>query len=213
MFSKTSEFLKKIFIWLGQIIAVAPGIFIAPRGAFHCVGLSTCGTWAQWWLCSGLVAPAACGILGPWPRIEPESPALQGRLLTTGPPGKSRNFWTFYWKIIEAIVMPIALKECCYFCWLTLCLKFPLLLFNSNADTSRNLEFHEIHSTGNEPPLLIMIGYSDGMQVWSIPVSMKMLTPWNRKLCSVLAGGHIFSRDSSIYFASSCSETALCGTP
>nr|BAE88082.1 unnamed protein product [Macaca fascicularis] len=26
-------------------------------------------------------------------------------------------------------------------------------------DTSRNLEFHEIHSTGNEPPLLIMIGY------------------------------------------------------
>uniref|UniRef100_A0A286XXT6 BCAS3 microtubule associated cell migration factor n=1 Tax=Cavia porcellus TaxID=10141 RepID=A0A286XXT6_CAVPO len=36
-------------------------------------------------------------------------------------------------------------------------------------DTSRNLEFHEIHSTGNEPPLLVMIGYSDGMQVWSIP--------------------------------------------
>ena len=55
--------------------------------------------------------------------------------------------------------------------------KFPLLLFNSNADTSRNLEFHEIHSTGNEPPLLIMIGYSDGMQVWSIPVSINMLTP------------------------------------
>uniref|UniRef100_A0A8D1NEP0 BCAS3 microtubule associated cell migration factor n=1 Tax=Sus scrofa TaxID=9823 RepID=A0A8D1NEP0_PIG len=39
------------------------------------------------------------------------------------------------------------------------------------AVTSRNLEFHEIHSTGNEPPLLIMIGYSDGMQVWSIPIS------------------------------------------
>uniref|UniRef100_A0A2K6MEU3 BCAS3 microtubule associated cell migration factor n=1 Tax=Rhinopithecus bieti TaxID=61621 RepID=A0A2K6MEU3_RHIBE len=38
-------------------------------------------------------------------------------------------------------------------------------------DTSRNLEFHEIHSTGNEPPLLIMIGYSDGMQVWSVPIS------------------------------------------
>ncbi|KAJ7398156.1 Breast carcinoma-amplified sequence 3 [Pitangus sulphuratus] len=38
-------------------------------------------------------------------------------------------------------------------------------------DTSRNMEFHEIHSTGNEPPLLLMIGYSDGMQVWSIPIS------------------------------------------
>ncbi|XP_062363316.1 BCAS3 microtubule associated cell migration factor [Cinclus cinclus] len=38
-------------------------------------------------------------------------------------------------------------------------------------DTSRNMEFHEIHSTGNEPPLLLLIGYSDGMQVWSIPIS------------------------------------------
>ncbi|CAO2644653.1 BCAS3 microtubule associated cell migration factor, partial [Lemmus lemmus] len=38
-------------------------------------------------------------------------------------------------------------------------------------DTSRNLEFHELHSTGNEPPLLVMIGYSDGMQVWGIPIS------------------------------------------
>ncbi|NXK65760.1 BCAS3 protein, partial [Sylvietta virens] len=38
-------------------------------------------------------------------------------------------------------------------------------------DTSRNMEFHEIHSTGNEPPLLLVIGYSDGMQVWSIPIS------------------------------------------
>uniref|UniRef100_A0A8C0GGP7 BCAS3 microtubule associated cell migration factor n=1 Tax=Chelonoidis abingdonii TaxID=106734 RepID=A0A8C0GGP7_CHEAB len=38
-------------------------------------------------------------------------------------------------------------------------------------DTSRNMEFHEIHSTGNEPPLLLMIGYSDGIQIWSIPIS------------------------------------------
>ncbi|XP_054857137.1 BCAS3 microtubule associated cell migration factor isoform X3 [Eublepharis macularius] len=38
-------------------------------------------------------------------------------------------------------------------------------------DMSRNMELHEIHSTGNEPPLLLMIGYSDGMQIWSIPIS------------------------------------------
>ncbi|XP_078535937.1 BCAS3 microtubule associated cell migration factor isoform X3 [Lissotriton helveticus] len=38
-------------------------------------------------------------------------------------------------------------------------------------DTSRNVEFHEMHSSGNDPPLLLMIGYSDGMQVWSIPIS------------------------------------------
>ena len=37
----------------------------------------------------GLSCPVACGILIPWPGIEPTSPALQGRLFITGPPGKS----------------------------------------------------------------------------------------------------------------------------
>ena len=31
----------------------------------------------------------ACGILVPQPGVEPTSPALEGRFLTTGPPGKS----------------------------------------------------------------------------------------------------------------------------
>ena len=31
----------------------------------------------------------ACGILAPWPGIEPASPALECEVLTTGPPGKS----------------------------------------------------------------------------------------------------------------------------
>lgn len=46
-----------------------------------------------------------------------------------------------------------------------------LFLFFS-LDTLRNVELHEMHSTGNEPPLLLMIGYSDGIQIWSIPVSI-----------------------------------------
>lgn len=29
-----------------------------------------------------------------------------------------------------------------------------------------------MHSTGNDPPLLLMIGYTDGLQIWSIPVSI-----------------------------------------
>ena len=36
-----------------------------------------------------LSCPVACGILIPGPGIEPMSPALAGRFLTTGPPGKS----------------------------------------------------------------------------------------------------------------------------
>ena len=33
----------------------------------------------------------ACGIPAPRPGIEPASPALEGEVLTTGPPGKSQD--------------------------------------------------------------------------------------------------------------------------
>ena len=36
-----------------------------------------------------------CGILAPPPGIEPALPALEGEVLTTGPPGKSQNL-SFY---------------------------------------------------------------------------------------------------------------------
>ena len=78
--------------------------------------LSICGTWASYrpsFSCcrvqalelmssraSGVVAhrlscPATCGILVPGSGIEPVSPALAGRFLTIGPPGKSQytDFW------------------------------------------------------------------------------------------------------------------------
>ena len=35
--------------------------------------------------------PEACGILAPRPVIKPTPPALEGEVLTTGPPGKSLN--------------------------------------------------------------------------------------------------------------------------
>ena len=38
----------------------------------------------------GLSCPAACGILVPQPGIEPTSPALEGGVFNTGPPGKSQ---------------------------------------------------------------------------------------------------------------------------
>ena len=59
-------------------------------------GLS-CGMWDLLLRCMGssLVVPrgpscpAACGISVPQPAIELMSPALEGRFLTPGPPGKS----------------------------------------------------------------------------------------------------------------------------
>ena len=41
----------------------------------------------------GLSCPEACGILVPRPGIEPGPPALEGRFLTTGPPGKSHQYY------------------------------------------------------------------------------------------------------------------------
>ena len=33
--------------------------------------------------------PEACGVLALWPEVEPAPPALEGQVLTPGPPGKS----------------------------------------------------------------------------------------------------------------------------
>ena len=37
----------------------------------------------------------ACGILAPWPGIEPAPPTLEGEVLTTGLPGKSLDFFLY----------------------------------------------------------------------------------------------------------------------
>lgn len=49
------------------------------------------------------------------------------------------------------------------------CFCFPTL--SVCADTARNPEFMEMHSGTSDPPLCLMIGYTDGMQIWSVSVS------------------------------------------
>ena len=48
-----------------------------------------CGGRASLVVSCGLTLSSACGILVPWPGMEPASPALQGGFLTTGLPGQS----------------------------------------------------------------------------------------------------------------------------
>ena len=38
-----------------------------------------------------------CGILAPWPGIEPTPIALEGEILTTGAPGKSLDIFLSNW--------------------------------------------------------------------------------------------------------------------
>ena len=87
---------KYLFIWLCWALAAAHGIFIAACGIFRCgiwASLSSFGPWIPgcadlYFAAPGLSCLAACGILVPQAGIRPESSALEGRFLTTGPPGK-----------------------------------------------------------------------------------------------------------------------------
>ena len=81
-----------------KVIRVGPLYFLAALvlwcialAFFHCLGqllLQSESAQASVIVAPGLSCPAAHGILVPRPGIEPLSPALEGRFLTTGPPGK-----------------------------------------------------------------------------------------------------------------------------
>ena len=74
---------------------------------FSSLCLSRGGLWQDWgglyWICYNISSVScfvffgckASGILGPWPGIEPAPPALEGKDLTTGLPGKSHK-WQFF---------------------------------------------------------------------------------------------------------------------
>ena len=62
------------------------GSVVAARGlSLWCVGSRA----------RGLSCTTACGILAPQPEIKPTPPALEGKVLTTGPPGKSLGLISF----------------------------------------------------------------------------------------------------------------------
>ena len=95
--------------WLHRALVAACSIFAAVRRLFVAAHrlLSSCGTRAPERAVSvvaarGLSCPAACGILVPWPGIEPVSPVMEGRFLTTGPPRKSQKNQGFLSKVCYA---------------------------------------------------------------------------------------------------------------
>ena len=72
-----------IFIWPCWVLALACQILVALFGIFHC------GMQDQ--------LPTACRIPVPQTGIKPRSPALQSRLWTTEPPGKSQEEYCGLW--------------------------------------------------------------------------------------------------------------------
>ena len=89
-----------LLIWLHQVLVAARGIFIVSRGIFCTVA-------------HGISCSKACRILVPPLGIEPTSPALNGRFLTTGPPTKSstHGFLTTPCGLMFS-QFPLALNSC-----------------------------------------------------------------------------------------------------
>ena len=77
-----------------------------------------CSLFAVCWLS----CPMTCGILVPWLGIEPLSPALEGRFLTTGPPGKSQEVTFGIFNLLDDRGKKQSymwhLRHCCSFAYL-----------------------------------------------------------------------------------------------
>ena len=72
--------------------------------------------------CALVFWPEACGILAPWPGIEPTPPALEGKVLTTGPPGKPPRIHSlftifFFWCTFYICNKYTEMYTSCYICW------------------------------------------------------------------------------------------------
>ena len=102
-------FLILFIFWLHRVLAAAHGIF--PCGTWA----PRCGAWAPERVGSLVVArrlscPTACGILVPWPGIEPASTALQDGFLTTGPPGKPLELIFIYGVRVQLYSLYVAIQ-------------------------------------------------------------------------------------------------------
>ena len=86
------SFFKLLIRWVGHIGSCSTHASLAAARAPECTGSGV--------VACGLTCHAVCGILVPWPGIEPMSFALEGRFLTIGPPGKSPD------------LIPMVCKDC-----------------------------------------------------------------------------------------------------
>ena len=80
LFVAVCGLLSSCGVWALEYV----GSVVGARGLSSCGSRALEGTGSVVAAC-GLSCPVACGILVPLPEIEPASPALEGRFLTTGP--------------------------------------------------------------------------------------------------------------------------------
>ena len=163
---------------------MACGIFCCGVRAFlsllsWCAGSRVCG----------LSCPTACGILVPWPAIEPMPPALEGRFLTTGPPGKSL-YHHFYLRKREcssqvltlscALGEPLATQE-----WLEHrpCFMWPLHQWRRRVQKSKPSHSH-LPLPACDPTILLWVNsevHSQSLRdshKWEVKREAKLIQKW-----------------------------------
>ena len=88
----SAYFLWKIF-WFGPFFVVVVAVW-------YRTFLKSLLNLLQYCFCLifgvGRFGPEACGLLAPWPGIELTPLALEGEVLTTGPPGKSSAYFLLF---------------------------------------------------------------------------------------------------------------------
>ena len=110
--------------------------FIATRGLLSSSGMRVPEHMGLVVVMHGLICPTAGGILVPQSGIQPESPALEGGLLTTGPSGKTRYCLKIFYEHSKTyLVLPdtrvtLATSLNCLWSWFSVCkmgILFPAL--------------------------------------------------------------------------------------
>ena len=74
-------------------------------------GLSGFRTHAHLAVARGLSCPTECGVSAPHPELEPTFPALEGRFLTTGPPGTPHGCFRRHLLDISVVAVGIPLTN------------------------------------------------------------------------------------------------------
>ena len=98
--------MQDLSLWCIDSLVVARGLSNCRTQAPEHTDFINCSVRALWFWHEAFSCSAACGILVHQLEIEPKSPALQGRFLTTRPPRKSHLF-LYNWKFVHFYILSL----------------------------------------------------------------------------------------------------------
>ena len=158
------------------------GLFVAAHGLLSSCGMRAPGRTGSLVVARGLSCPEACGILVPWPGIEPTSPALEGGFLTTGPSGKSLpfNFVLILSSLLPFLSLPFSPQFFLLLCLLAIFLRL-LFFFLCSFGPEQGLTCDLCSSPARTSQVIFTISTLPmGSPCGTIPVMNTIGTWWSK---------------------------------